>query len=202
MKISLIINTAALDPWALAQGGNMFRSAQYNSRAALLRSTLSDKLLKDFDEVIVAGVFEEGEGYNYVEVAPRFRDRRDALWQREIGARHATGDILVFCHDDHRPGDNFGAILDISEPWDLLIPKRVHGITGATLINGSEADPQYMGGHCLAMKRWLWAEVPWTSVDTEYWDVPMTKLWRSAGAELLWSDEVEHLDIEAQIDET
>ena len=58
-----------------------------------------------------------------------------------------------------------------------------------------------MGGHCLVMKRWLWAEVPWTLLDTEYWDVPMTREWKKVGGKLLWVDDLVHYDLEATEDE-
>ena len=100
-KISLIINTAALDP-LVNNKSNPHRIRGYSDRANMLSQTLA-KVKGEFDEIIVAGTFEEGSGYRYVEVQPRFRDRRDALYQREYGARYATGDVLVFCHDDRGP---------------------------------------------------------------------------------------------------
>jgi hypothetical protein len=39
-------------------------------------------------------------------------------------------------------------------------------------------------------------------VDTEYWDVSMTRLWREKGADLLWTDQLVHLDMEAAEDES
>ena len=201
MKTSYIINTACLDP--LADGGNPHRSAKYRERHTLLtQRVLPAALEQGFDEIIVAGSFESGAGYRYIRVDPRCRDRRDALYQREAGARHATGDILVFGHDDHRLADNFCATLHTCgvDGWDLLVPKRIHGITGATLNNGFEDAPggqSYMGGHVLVMKRWLWAEVPWTACDTEFWDTSMTRLWQEAGAKIVFSTDLIHMDVEA-----
>lgn len=204
-KISLIINTAAKDPAVL--GGNPFRKTAYTERYNLLKNTVLPAVLTEgFDEVIVCGVFEEGDGYKYVPMKPMRRDRRDALHQRDLGAAYATGDLLVFCHDDHVPGPG-GFVktlkdLDLANdpPWDLLVPQRLHGVTGAELNNG-RAD-NYMGGHCLVMRRWLWAEVPWTSVDTEWWDCSLTRVWRETGAEIVWTDALTHLDMEATEDET
>ena len=121
-----------------------------------------------------------------------------------MGARHATGDVLVFCHDDHVPDSHSVEILRNHYGYnmhqnDLLIPKRLHAITGEELNNGQADD--YMGGHCLAMHRSLWAEVPWTSTDLIFWDVTMTRLWREAGANLIWHDELIHYDLEAGEDE-
>ena len=202
MKISLILNTACMDP-IVAMRHNTYRDANYMSRIDMLDNTLKDAV--GFDEIIVAGNYKVGPRYKYVEVPPHVRTRADGLIQREIGARHATGDILVFCHDDHRPDfADFATILREHYGYNqsknsLLIPKRVHSITGAELNNG-QAD-NYMGGHCLVMHRSLWAEVPWTRTDLIFWDVVMTRLWREAGANLIWHDQLIHYDLEASEDE-
>jgi hypothetical protein len=201
-KLSLVINTASKDP--ALQGTNAFRQSAYSARYGLMREHILPTMVDaGFDEVIVCGIFEAGLGYRYVPMAPKRRDRRDALHQRDLGAAYATGDILVFCHDDHAPAYDFaaklGALAD-DPSWDLLVPRRLHGITDAEMNNGR--DGNYMGGHCLAMRRWLWAEVPWTSVDSEWWDVPMTRLWREAGAKIVWNDSLIHYDLEATADES
>jgi len=218
-KTSLIINTACMDP-LVRPNVNPYRSETYATRKDLILETVS-KLKGQYDEIIIAGTFEPGDGYTYIEVYPHYRDRRDALYQREYGARHSSGDVLVFCHDDHTPAEDFALQLrrhylegyacnltdDAPNPdckcgkwhrppeWDLIIPKRIHGLTGEELNNGKADD--YMGGHCLVMRRSLWAEVSWLSVDTEFWDVSMTRLWREAGGILLWSDHLVHIDLEA-----
>jgi len=201
-KISLIINTAAKDP--ALRGNNDFRSTPYSARYALLKDQILPKVCNaGFDEVIVCGVFEPGHKFRYVAMQPKRRDRRDALHQRDLGAAYATGDLLVFCHDDHMPGPGFVKGLRKlagNLKWDLLVPKRVHGITGVELNNGK--DTGYMGGHCLVMRRWLWAEVPWTSVDTEWWDVSMSRMWREAGGKIAWTDDITHVDMEVTVDES
>lgn len=205
MRISYIINTAASDP-RVNTVGNPYRSAGYQRRYDLLKEkVLPAALTQGFDEILVSGCFEEGNGYTYVTVPPRYRDRRDALWQREIGARYATGDILVFGHDDHMLAPDFyDSLLNWClhaklPPWDLLIPRRIHGITGAELNNGKDED--YMGAHVLVMKRWLWAEVPWTLLNTIFWDTSMTREWRAAGGKLVWADDLIHIDVEATEEE-
>ena len=207
MKISYIINTAASDPW-VHDRRNMHRSAGYASRHDLLTQRVLPAAVKQgFDEIIVAGCFEKGDGYQYVPVPPRYRDRRDALVQREMGAKYATGDILVFGHDDHALATDFHHTLkwrlEDAASWDLLIPRRIHGVTGTTLNNGLEQPPRvsYMGGHVLVMKRWLWARVPWTSIDSEWWDASLTRIWKEAGGKLVWADDLVHVDVEAAANE-
>ena len=196
-KLSLVLNTASKDPTLC--GSNAYRGSPYSARYELMRTRILPGVRDaGFDEIIVCGVFEPGEGYLYVPMQPRRRDRRDALHQRDLGAAYTTGDILVFCHDDHLPGPGFAEKLKVlaEDPsWDLLVPRRLHGITNAELNNGREGT--YMGGHCLAMRRWLWAEVPWTSVDTEWWDCAMSRLWREAGGKIAWNDTLIHYDLEA-----
>lgn len=196
-KLSLIINTAAKDP--ALKGSNVFRQAAYSSRYEIMHTKILP-VVRDagFDEIIVCGCFEEGQGYRYVPMQPKRRDRRDALHQRDLGAAHSTGDILIFCHDDHAPAPDFAEQLRLvadDTGWDLLVPRRLHGVTNGEMNNGRIDN--YMGGHCLAMRRWLWAEVPWTSVDTEWWDKTMTRLWREAGGKIVWSDALIHYDLEA-----
>jgi len=197
----MIINTSATDPYASAFK-NPWRSKSYASRYEILKEkVLPAALAEGFDEVIVVGNFEPGEGYQYLPMEPVVRARMNALHQRELGARHATGDILVFGHDDHAVGEGFGDKLrGYQLPWDLLVPKRVHGVTGEELDNGSLR--LYMGGHVLAMKRWLWARVPWTAVATDYWDTSMTREWQAAGANLVWDTDLTHIDVEATADES
>jgi len=208
MKISLILNTSCMDPLANIFK-NQWRKKPYAARIEILQETIALAKDWDWDEIIVAGQFESGDGYKYVEVEPVFRNRSDGLIQRELGARHATSDVLVFCHDDHRPDDTFELQLrgyDKVADWDLLIPKRIHNLTGDLLENGNhEQNPKresYMGAHCLVMKRWLWAQVPWTSVETTFWDHSMTRLWKEAGAKLVYADDLIHYDMEAEEDET
>ncbi len=215
MKISLILNTSCMDPLA-GIFKSQWRKKPYAARIEILRETIALAQDDGWDEIIVAGQYEDGPNYKYIEVEPVFRNRSDGLIQREMGARYATGDVLVFCHDDHRPGndhDNFVKTIrarfkdpNYDYDWDLLIPKRIHNITGETLENGNhEQNPKresYMGAHCLVMKRWLWAEVPWTSVATTFWDHSMTRLWKEAGAKLVYADDLIHYDMEAEEDET
>lgn len=197
MKASLIINTACLDP-AVRQQSNPHRAATYDSREKILETILEEVSDSDFHEIIVAGTYKEGEGYTYVPVDPPFHNRADALYQREMGARHSTGDVLVFCHDDHVPefAERDLKSLALEDYWDILVPLRLHSLTHERLNNGLAED--YMGGHCMIMKRWLWAEVPWTSTEMIYWDKTMTALWREAGGRIVWSEDLVSFDLEVE----
>lgn len=151
-RVSLIVNTACADP-VIAERRNPFRSAPYKNRAALLAEEILPRC-SGFAEVIVAGVFPDWMPrsfplVDFIHVAPVRHDRWDALVQREAGARYSSADVFVFCHDDHAPGEGLGARAAGMDA-DILVPRRVHLRTSATLNNG-KADG-YMGGHCYAMR--------------------------------------------------
>ena len=192
MKTSLIVNTCSLDVLAPKV---VYGRCTYRERADLLRDKILPSARQDgWHEIIVAGIFEEGEGYTYVKLDPIYRDRRDALWQRELGARHATGDVLAFSHDDHMFASLTPSLIQQHDPeWDLLVPKRVD-CAGTELNNGRDHD--YMGGHSLVMRRWLWARIPWTSVDTVWWDRSLTRLWRQEGGRIVFTDSLCHIDLD------
>lgn len=198
MKIDLIINTAALDP-AIRNHTNPFRNRRYGERAEILEDTLTR--VQGFDMVYAVGVYKPGEDYEYLHMPPKFRDRRDALWQRDLGARNSVADILVFCHDDHAPDDDFADTLRSAYEvdFDILVPKRIHKLTGEELNNGGPRfeDHPYMGGHCFVMSRAAWAEVPFTTVDTEFWDTSLSRIWTAAGLEIRHVDNLTHFDLEA-----
>jgi len=198
-RVSLIINTACGDP-IIGERRNLYRSATYQQRIDLLATQVLPRV-QGFDEVIIAGVFpklltEQFPDFRFVHVPAQRHDRWDALAQRETGARWATGDILVFCHDDHAPGETLADYLRSMPPTtDILVPKRVHLKNGASMNNG-RADG-YMGGHCYAMRRWIWASIPLTTAPDEFWDIYLTPLWRTAGASIVWTDDACHYDCEA-----
>ena len=195
MKTSLIINTCSMDALA-APRKSLYANAPYGARASLLRDKIIlAACIEGWDEIFVVGSFESGKGYRYIPMQPIYRDRRDALWQRELGARHATGDVLAFAHDDHMfaPGTLAQLKKHPQAWWDILVPERVDE-KGNLLDNGKDAG--YMGGHCLLMKRATWAAVPWTSVDTEWWDVTLTRVWKEEGAKIMWTDDLTHIDLD------
>lgn len=200
MRTSLIINTAALAPHA-ATTRNPHRQNPYAARADLVE-IIVDECWKDYDEVIVAGNYKpdsaEPPRYTYLEVSPMYGDRRDALMQREMGARLSTGEVMCFTHDDHLP--EFGAE-DIPEgDWDILVPAREHGVTGEHLPNGQEQG--YMGGHTLLMRRHVWVSIPWLSVITHRcWDLPMTQIWKQSNVKIVFTDDINCVDLEAEEDE-
>jgi hypothetical protein len=198
MRTSLIVNTACGDPHARSHR-NIHRSTSYGDRWEGLKQIVSQC---EFDEIIVCGIIPEDDGLavdSYIHLVGGYGDRRDALLQREVGARGSTGDLLIFTHDDHMPGFSGEDIHDV-EDWDILVPQRVHGVTGEILNNGKEQG--YMGGHTLVMHRNVWVRLPWVSVVPDRcWDLPMTQLWYDNDIRIAFSDILQSIDIEAQPNE-
>ena len=201
VRVSIVINTACGDAEAAGRH-NEYRSAAYSTRAELLRQHVLPACT-GFDEIIVAGIFppelrKEFPHVQFVDVPPVRRNRWDALHQRDVGARYSTGDVVVFCHDDHAPGETLAAYLrEMPQTTDILVPQRLHMKTRQPLINGRERLPPYMGGHCYAMRRWIWAALPLTAAPDEYWDIVLTPMWQQLGARIVWDDSVVHYDCEA-----
>lgn len=192
-RVSLIINTACMAPHA-AETKNPFRESAYSERAQLIKKIIHRGA--DFNETLVAGSYKFGTGYTYVNIQPVHADRRDALYQREMGARLSTGDILCFTHDDHLPQFTADDVRAHDPDWDILVPKRIHGKTGDDLSNGR--DEGYMGGHTLLMRRDVWVVVPWLTIETaRCWDLVMTDEWRKNGFEITFTDELVSVDLEA-----
>lgn len=185
-NVSYIINTCLGDPWLVQQTSPVGRL--YGSRRAAIEESLK-RVCGIHWEIIVVGQLPQElveDKFLYVHHPPVERSRMDALFYRELGARHSTGDILVFSHDDHVPSKSF--VMDLNfraKDFDILVPLRKTR-NGTVLNNGSEDN--YMGGHVLAMTRNVWAEVPWTSVQTEWWDLPMTRIWREKGFSIDFDD--------------
>lgn len=196
MTTSLIINTACMAPHA-AITGNPHRVLPYAARAEMIEHIV-EQCHGNFDEIIVAGNYrpdaESPPRYIYLEVSPMYGDRRDALVQREMGARLAVGERLIFTHDDHLPRFRSQDIPD--GDWHILVPRREHGLTGGTLPNGKQQN--YMGGHTLIMKREAWVTIPWlTATPHRCWDLPMTAIWREAGLNIQFDDDLVSVDLEA-----
>lgn len=204
MKLSLIINTCVAHEGA-GQTGNLYRSAPYTARLALLKDRILPTVLTSgWDEIFVSGgvpisLAEEFRDprLTFLAMPPAKGNRWDALIQREIAARHSTGDILCFSHDDHLP-PKAEEVQYAAEDlvWDILVPKRIHGVTGATMNNG-KADG-YMGGHSYLMRRSAWATYPLTKAPDEWWDLYMTNIWKSLGLSIVWTDALTHVDLEAK----
>jgi hypothetical protein len=215
--ISLIINTCAG-----RDDGTLSNAKQPHAhRAYLLRNFILPQYIADpyIDEVIVAGEWEEGEGYIYVPVAPIHRTWADTLPQRQAGFEASKGDILVFQHDDHvldnarkEPEfeDDWDNVLEDvlygGESWDVLSPTRytrLRNVAGERLNDNSPGFNKYtppgggINGHCCIFRREVIEAVPWNSLPIEWtFDIIMRERIQQAGFKIVWTDAIRCYDCE------
>jgi hypothetical protein len=187
VKISLIITTACGDEraWQQHGGGGLYSATMYERQAMLRDKILPAAIQQEIDEIWVVG-------------RPMRIDRIEAFRQREVGARFSTGEILVCTADDHMLSDTFAADLRgvLTEDWDILTPKRLHGVTGETLNNGQEEG--YSPWHCQVYRRWVWAMLPFTAYDTLWVDTVLPRMYEEIDAKLVWDDRLVCVDVEAK----
>ncbi len=192
--ISVCINTAALAPHAkhvMSSGG-----VPYSWRAYALKNFILPRYVgaEYIDEVIVTGIWEEGEGYTYVHVPAQHFNWADCIEQRHAGFEASSGDVLVFQHDDHMLDLWLGAV----QGWDVISPARytrARTFSGERL-NAGEADG-YIDGHCSIYKREVIERCPWSNVPRAFtMDIAHTKQVKAAGFNIVWTDNVRCWDVE------
>lgn len=197
MSLSVVVNTCALGPRARQVTGS-HTNVPHAERAHRLRNALCSYVLApEVDEVIVAGEWEEGEGYRYVPCPSVHFSAVDALAQREAGFRASTGDVVLHIHDDHLWMPH-----EVEMEAHVVVPRRLKRRNGSAerLPNGSRgewADAPYIGGHATFYERVVLEACPWSAVPKLYtWDVAHTKQIAGWGFGVLWSEEVCVYDVE------
>lgn len=201
-RISLIVNTCCLGPRAHEVTGSC-SPTPHQVRSFALGCFMLPFYCADtnIDEVIVVGEFVEGPGYKYIHSPSTHFSCIDALAQRQAGFEAASGDVLVFTHDDHFLDYTFGARLRAMLPWpegvEIVLPQRRRRTFSGHNILNSGRDEGYLGGHVVIMTRQACETVPWRDVDAVHeWDRAMTNLCvrRSVGAR--WTDDLWAWDVE------
>ena len=192
MRLTVVINTCALGPRATettsATNGAVYAARRYALGNFILPAYLEDDFIS---EVVVVGEWCEGEGYTYIHSPSRYFSSDDATAQREAAAQAATGDIIVFQHDDHilHPKAAKELVMTEMNGADVLVlPRFVRSRLGdLTKPNGSGATPPYIGGHCAAYTRDAISRVPWRAVPAiREWDQAQTMLMRASGLKISW----------------
>lgn len=195
--ISVVINTCALGAHAGGVLGSDGRTVPHSQRAYVLRNLLLPLYLVDphIDEVVVAGEWEPGPGYRYVNIPSRYKSSADALAQRQAGFDASQGDVVVFQHDDHILLPGWWAGLDSRA--DVLVPERwtrLRSPFGEQLNNGA---PDYISGHCAIYKRKVLERCPWRAVPAvREWDIKHTEQIVAAGFAVRFTDTLRAWDIE------
>ena len=192
MRLTVVINTCALGPRATettsATNGAVYAARRYALGNFILPAYLEDDFIS---EVVVVGEWCEGDGYTYIHSPSRYFSSDDAVAQREAAAKVATGDIIVFQHDDHilHPKAAKELVMTEMNGADVLVlPRFVRSRLGdLTKPNGSGATPPYIGGHCAAYTRDAISRVPWRAVPAiREWDQAQTMLMRASGLKISW----------------
>ena len=197
MTITLIINTCAdLQEQVISSGRVPYGWRAYALQNFILPAYCAESTL---DEVIVVGDWHEGEGYKYIPCpVSDHKSGVDSIPQRQVGFEAATGDILIFQHDDHFL--DLGSLNNVmpSMPADVLAPARytrLRNIDGERLNDGSEAG--YVNGHCAIYKREVIETCPWNKLPEVFpLDIEHTKQILAAGFTIKWTDDIQVWDVE------
>ena len=202
MKMSVVVNTCCLGPRAATtKGSSGFAHAR---RVDFLRELILPGLRAAFDQVVVAGEFEEGYGYEYAPSASRHFDCRDLLAQRQAGLEAARHDVIVFQMDDHLLSDDFAARLRSREPdWEILSPARFSQKSGTALNSGwNEERPEYRDNpylhtHAIVMRRSAVEACPWNQLPLIlHFDVLHSQQFREARLRVVIDRTLKVFDLE------
>lgn len=191
--LSVIINTAAGAPHAkhVISSGKV----PYSWRAYALQNFIIPWYVDNpaIYEIIVAGVWHPGDGYEYVHVEPEHYNWADCIAQRHAGFNAANGDVLVFQHDDHILRDMPSRMAG----FDVISPSRWTWLRGdPEKLNDGSADG-YIDGHCAIYKREVIERCPWSQVPKVFTlDVEHTKQIREAGFTILFTEHIKCWDVE------
>jgi len=195
---------AVINTIALARDAHRPSSGHrpYHERAWLLRNVLLPwyQTLGLFDEIIVVGAFETGDGYTYVPCEAVHHSVADALIQRQRGleaSRGSADDWLLFQHDDHL-WDPKNAVPSV-DSCPVLSPSRWtrarQGGIGEPLNDGHSDG--YVNGHACLMRRWAATKLQWATVAPVFtWDIEMTRRCGESGIRWRYAPEYKVYDVE------
>ena len=150
-------------------------------------------LAQSFDEVVVGGDGESGDGYRHRQVPDVTGTTIDALMKRDTAAAATDSDVLVYLCDDHRPHPLFLMTLQSKylhdETWDALAPQRFCMRDGQRCYLNMGQGEKYIGGHGVVVRRNLIREIPWmTAPHSKWWDKMQSYRWASHGAAIRYAD--------------
>lgn len=161
-------------------------------RTDLLRSRIiPSAVAQQFDELVVVGTHEEGEGYRYLHVPSMTGTTVDALIKRDTGALNCESKIIVYLCDDHVfIGEAFAKTVrqvDSLFQWDVIVPSRFaeHPEVGRIRINNGEREG-YCGGHSGVYRRGVIQHRPWSAMPHDrLWDLHASRIQQDAGFRFL-----------------
>jgi hypothetical protein len=194
--ISLVVNTACLG----LRAGAILSSGKrpHDLREFLLKCFIIPEAMANpaISEIIVAGEFEPGEGYTYVRAPSVYFNCRDALHQRQRGFEAATGDVILFQHDDHLVQGDFPP-MEVFTDTQVVVPQRRTRMRQAIGERLNAGEGRYVSGHAAFYSREAITKCPWGQVPKVYqWDRAHTEQLLDAGFRVGMADQMMAWDIE------
>jgi len=206
MSVTLIINTNCMAENAKLKSSG---GVAYNLREYLLKTFILPAAIKSkhIDEILVAGVFEEGKGYSYVPVEQVHGNCADALLQRQAAFNASAfweghDDWVIFQHDDHML--DFKSMVGMPTTAPVVSPQRWTRMRdpNGERLNGGEpgnlhAGAGHINGHCSIMRRYVGREIPWGDIEPCFtWDLEYSKRLRELGYNINFNSNVKCFDVE------
>lgn len=166
-----------------------------NARDHLLTETILPSVLAQrFEEVVVVGTYQPGDGYRYLHVPALTDTTVDALIKRDVGALATTSDTILFLADDHALDPGFRGDLGrwLDQPWDVLSPSRYTVRDGNRMYLNMGKGDHYIGGHGILVRRTALRLLPWMAIPPSLiWDRIWTHRIAALGARVVWAQDNE-----------
>lgn len=200
----VVINTCCLGPGGKTT--NADGQKRSGNRDWVLRSFILPfyDACPVIDEIVVAGEYEPGPQYTYVESPSEHFNTFDCLKQRQLGFEETNADVILFQHDDHILDFEIADSWRWDDSWDIAVPARYsrNRDRSAERVNNGEAEfnPRtgaYIGGHACFCSRQAIIDLPWVDLPKEYiWDVRHKEFADRRGLNTAYVDDLRVFDVE------
>lgn len=175
------------------------------NRWPLVRDHILPRLRSEgFDEIVVVGDGESGDGYRHLYVPSITGTTVDALVKRDVAAVATGSEYLWYLSDDHHPAAGSLAVLEAflhNHSVAALIPaRRTWRETADGLVHydlNSGAQDGYCGGHSGVFHRGVLRLYPWTTAPHDrLWDLLHSRRLQELGVEFHYAPDVIVEDVE------
>jgi hypothetical protein len=175
-------------------------------RWSLVRDYILPSVLpQGFDEVVVVGNGEPGNGYTFLNIPPIMRTTIDSLVKRDAVTAATTSDWVLYLCDDHRLAPDFlaklrGLVTTAFMP--IFVPARYTARNGNQIELNSGApdwfgEGDYCGGHAGVYPRAALRAYPWSCAPHDLnWDLTHSREFQKRGFQIVRAPELVVEDIE------